>query len=150
MSFDSETGLLWAADVGQNLWEEINIIQAGGNYGWNIREARHWFRPDGNDAARPDLIDPIHEYAHDVGKSITGGGVYRGKRVPELVGKYVYADYVSGRLWALDYDITAKVVKANYSLTGENLPVMSFGSDETGDLYFSTPFGSLYRFRSGN
>ncbi|MFM7039802.1 MAG: PQQ-dependent sugar dehydrogenase [Planctomycetaceae bacterium] len=150
MSFDSETGLFWAADVGQNLWEEINLIEAGGNYGWNVREGRHWFRPDGNDATRPELIDPIHEYAHDIGKSITGGGVYRGKRVPELVGKYVYADYVSGRLWALDYDVKNKAVKANYSLTGENLPVMSFGSDEAGDMYFSTPFGSLYRFRSGN
>jgi quinoprotein glucose dehydrogenase len=149
MSFDSETGTLWAADVGQNLWEEINIIKAGGNYGWNVREAKHWFRPDGNDTDRRDLIDPIHEYHHSVGKSITGGSVYRGSRVPELVGKYLYADYVTGRLWALDYDEASGKVKANYSLTGENLPVMSFGSDEKGDVYFTTPFGSLYRFRTG-
>ncbi len=157
MSFDSETGMLWAADVGQNLWEEINIIKSGGNYGWNIREAKHWFRPDGNDAAREDLIDPIFEYHHNVGKSITGGSVYRGSRVPELVGKYVYADYVTGRLWALDYDHAAQTVKANYAINGidsdgdgkvETLPVMSFGSDEQGDVYFTTPFGSLFRFRS--
>ncbi len=149
MAFDRKTGLLWAADVGQGLWEEINIIRPGGNYGWNIREAKHWFRPDGNDAVRPDLIDPILEYHHDIGKSITGGSVYRGTRVPELSGKYVYADYVSGLLWALDYDQAAGKVVANYSLTGDKLPVMSFGEDETGDLYFTTPFGSLYRFRSG-
>jgi glucose/arabinose dehydrogenase len=80
MAFDRKTGLLWAADVGQGLWEEINIIRPGGNYGWNIREAKHWFRPDGNDAVRPDLIDPILEYHHDIGKSITGGSVYRGTR----------------------------------------------------------------------
>lgn len=149
MAFDRKTGLLWAADVGQGLWEEINIIRPGGNYGWNIREAKHWFRPDGNDAVRPDLIDPILEYHHDIGKSITGGSVYRGTRVPELSGKYVYADYVSGLLWALDYDQAAGKVVANYSLTGDKLPVMSFGEDETGDLYFTTPFGTLYRFRSG-
>jgi len=149
MSFDSKTGTLWAGDVGQNLWEEINIIKAGGNYGWNVREARHWFRPDGNDVDRSDLIDPIHEYHHSIGKSITGGSVYRGSRVPELVGKYLYADYVSGRLWALEYDEAAGKVIANCSLTGDNLPVMSFGSDEKGDVYFTTPFGSLYRFRSG-
>lgn len=157
MSFDSKTGTLWAADVGQNLWEEINIIKSGGNYGWNVREGKHWFRPDGNDAPRKDLIDPVFEYHHSVGKSITGGTVYRGNRVPELVGKYVYADYVTGRLWALDYDEAAEKVKANYSLSGidsdgdgkpETLPVMSFGTDEAGDLYFTTPFGSLYRFAS--
>lgn len=149
MAFDRKTGSLWAGDVGQNLWEEINIIKSGGNYGWNIREAKHWFRPDGNDADRPDLIDPILEYHHDIGKSITGGSVYRGTRVPELVGKYIYADYVSGLLWALDYDEAAGKVRANYSLTGDKLPVMSFGEDEKGDLYFTTPFGSLFRFRSG-
>ncbi|MEJ7591059.1 MAG: PQQ-dependent sugar dehydrogenase [Planctomycetaceae bacterium] len=149
MAFDHKTGTLWAGDVGQNLWEEINIIKAGGNYGWNIREAKHWFRPDGNDADRPDLIDPILEYHHDIGKSITGGSVYRGTRVPELVGKYIYADYVSGLLWALEYDEAAGKVVANYSLTGDKLPVMSFGEDEKGDIYFTTPFGSLFRFRSG-
>lgn len=148
LSFDSKTGDLWAADVGQNLWEEINIIQKGGNYGWNVREGKHWFRPDGRDVDRTDLIDPIYEYGHDIGKSITGGTVYRGTRVPELVGKYVYGDYVSGRLWALDYDVKAGKVKANYSLTGENLPMLSFGTDQSGDVYFTTPFGSLFRFRS--
>lgn len=148
LSFDRKTGRLWAADVGQNLWEEINIVESGGNYGWNVRESRHWFRPDGNDDRR-DLIDPIWEYHHDAGKSITGGAVYRGSRVPELVGKYVYADYVSGRLWALDYDENSGSVRGNYSLTGKQQPVMSFGEDESGELYFTTPFGQLFRFRSG-
>lgn len=148
MSFDRATGTLWAADVGQGLWEEINIIRSGGNYGWNVREGRHWFRPDGNDAPRKDLIDPIWEYNHDVGKSITGGMVYRGSRVPELAGKYVYADYVTGLLWALEYDEKTQQVVANYSLSGEKQPVMTFGEDEAGDAYFTTPFGMLYRFTS--
>ncbi len=150
LSFDSGTGDLWAADVGQNLWEEINIVRKGGNYGWNIREARHWFRPDGNDAEQNDLVDPIHEYDHETGKSVTGGEVYRGRRVAELAGKYVYGDYVSGRLWALEYDRESGVAKANYSLESNNLPVMSFGSDETGDVYFTTPFGMLFRFVATN
>ncbi len=148
MSFDRQTGTLWAADVGQNLWEEINIVTRGGNYGWNVREAKHWFRPDGNDADRSDLTDPIWEYHHSVGKSITGGTVYRGSRVSELVGKYVYADYVSGLLWALEYDETAGKVVGNYTLSSEKQPVMSFGDDESGEVYFTTTFGMLYRFRS--
>ncbi len=69
--------------------------------------------------------------------------------MPELVGEYSYADYVSGLLWALEYDEAAGKVVANYSLTGNKLPVMSFGDDEAGDIYFTTPFGSLYRFKSG-
>jgi glucose/arabinose dehydrogenase len=148
LSFDRKTGSLWAADVGQGLWEEINIVQSGGNYGWNMREAQHWFRPDGNDM-QAGLIDPIWEYHHDIGKSITGGSVYRGSRVPELMGKYVYADYVSGLLWALDYDAASGSVKGNYSLTGKSQPIMSFGEDQSGEIYLMTPFGQLFRFKSG-
>ena len=146
MSFDRETGKLWVGDVGQNLWEEINIIEKGGNYGWNIREAKHWFRPDGNDEKTDKLIDPVWEYDHSIGKSITGGGVYRGKEVSALVGKYVYADYVTGLLWALEHDGTKTV--ANYTLTGEKLPVMSFGEDQNGEVYFTTTFGQLYKFQA--
>lgn len=147
MAFDRETGQLWASDVGQNLWEEINIIEKGGNYGWNIREATHWFRPDGRDTKTDALIDPIWEYHHDLGKSITGGLVYRGKSIPALVGKYVYADYVSGRIWAVEHDGTKTV--ANYTLTGPSgdpQPVMSFGDDEAGEIYFTTTFGQLWTF----
>ncbi len=144
MAFDRETGLLWAADVGQDLWEEIDIIVRGGNYGWKLREGRHKFQ-EGSDP-RPDLIEPIWEYPHTIGKSITGGLVYRGKKLPALVGKYLYADYVTGKIWALDYDAAAKKVKANYVLGGKNLPVMTFGDDETGEVYYTTPFGHLYRF----
>ena len=103
LSFDSATDLLYAADVGQNLWEEINIITKGGNYGWNYREGRHNFGPVGK-PANDQMIEPIWEYHHDVGKSITGGQVYRGKKVPALDGYYLYADYVSMKFWALKYN----------------------------------------------
>ncbi len=147
MSFDRQTGAMWQADVGQDLWEEINLITKGGNYGWNLREGMHKFK-EGSDK-RADLIEPIWEYHHTVGKSITGGVVYRGKKVPELVGCYLYADFVSGKLWGLRYDDKAKKVTANYLLQGDNLPVMTYGEDEAGEVYFTTPFGQIFTFAKG-
>ena len=136
MSFDRKTGTMWAGDVGQDLWEEINLITRGGNYGWNLREARHKFGKNGSGPS-PDLIEPIWEYDHVVGKSITGGHVYRGKRLPELVGAYLYADYVTGKIWALRYDESKKKVISNRSIPGNKLPVISFGEDEMGEVYFA-------------
>ncbi|MEZ6090171.1 MAG: family 16 glycoside hydrolase [Pirellulaceae bacterium] len=103
IAFDKKTGDFWAADVGQELWEEVNLIRAGGNYGWSMFEGSY---PFGNQTVESpnDPIDPVWEYDHRIGRSITGGRVYRGDRVPELSGKYLYADYVTGRVWALDYD----------------------------------------------
>jgi glucose/arabinose dehydrogenase len=165
MAFDSETGKLWIGEVGQNIWEEINIVTKGGNYGWNIRESMHKFdvanakpgpgrspaernKPDAKDG-KGDLIDPIWEYHHDTeGKSITGGVVYRGKRVPELVGHYIYADYVSGKVWALKYDDKTGKVVSNRLIAGAkqnpNPPVMSIGTDEQGEVYLGDSFGNLW------
>ena len=148
MAFDRKTGQLWAGEVGQNLYEEINLMKAGGNYGWSLREALHPFGARGVDV-RPDLIDPIWEYHHDVGKSITGGVVYRGKNVPELAGMYLYADYVSARIWALKYDAAQQRVTANHEIKGPGLPVLSFGEDESGEVYLMTTAlngRGLYRF----
>jgi quinoprotein glucose dehydrogenase len=154
MAFDRETGLLWAGDVGQDVWEEIDLIVAGGNYGWNLREGFHVFVPK-NGKAHPDagkkqgMIDPIWEYHHDIGKSITGGHVYRGSRVPELAGHYLYADYVAGKLWALKYDAGERKVVANRPILGNVKPVFSFGEDEMGEAYFMVDSGTLHRFASG-
>jgi glucose/arabinose dehydrogenase len=137
MAFDHKTGVLWAADVGQNLYEEIDLIVPGGNYGWNRREALHPFGERGDDVHK-DLIDPIWEYHHDVGKSITGGSVYRGERLPELQGYYLYADYVSARIWGLRYDPSKRRVVANRPIRDPNVPVLSFGEDEKGEVYFLT------------
>jgi glucose/arabinose dehydrogenase len=150
MSFDRATGQFWAADVGQNVWEEINLIEKGGNYGWNLRESKHVFTPSGS-GIHSTLIDPIWEYHHDVGKSITGGHVYRGSKLPELTGHYLYADYVSGKIWALKYDEKTKTVVANRSIKydGAPLPIISFGEDEVGEVYFTTvsPTGQgIYTF----
>lgn len=148
MSFDRETGDFWVADVGQDLWEEINIVRKGGNYGWNLREGKHPFGPKGS-GPRRDLIDPIWEYHHKVGKSITGGHVYRGKDVPQLQGSYIYADYVSGKIWALSYNASTGRVTANREIPGNKMPVITFGEDQAGEVYFcivSAQGKGLFRF----
>jgi glucose/arabinose dehydrogenase len=144
IAFDRQTGDLWAGDVGQDLWEEIDIIRKGGNYGWNLREGMHKFK-NGSEP-REDLIEPIWEYHHDVGKSITGGNVYRGKLVPDLAGGYLYADFVSGKIWALWYDQDAKRVTANRLITDGGGAVMSFGEDDAGEAYYMTQNGGLFHF----
>ncbi len=148
MSFDRKTGKLWAGDVGQNLYEEINIIEKGGNYGWRLREGLHPFG-SGGVGPRSDLIDPIWEYHHDVGKSITGGHVYRGKLLPELEGHYLCADYVTGKIWVLMYGEKEKRVTAWRPIRDKALPIMSFGEDEKGEVYLMTYAASgrgIYRF----
>ncbi len=151
MGFDRETGLLWAADVGQKLWEEINIIKRGGNYGWSVREGFHKFGPKGV-GPRKDLIEPIWEYPHEekqgtvggqFGKSITGGRVYRGKAIGNLSGYYVYADYVSGNVYALKYD--GKTVSQNRLIPSSNIPVTAFGEDGNGEIYYTTPIGAIFK-----
>jgi hypothetical protein len=92
------------------------------------------------------LIEPIWEYHHDIGKSVTGGHVYRGKKLPQLAGCYLHADYVSGKLWALKVDDKFNVV-ANYRIGGNVSPIMSFGEDEQGEAYYTTDGGQIYKFR---
>jgi glucose/arabinose dehydrogenase len=135
IAFDRETGRLWAADVGQDLLEEVDIVTKGGNYGWSLREGTQIFgnRLDVSDA----LIEPVWEYDHQVGKSITGGFVYRGKQVPALVGSYLYADFVSGRLWALELD-AATGQATNLEIPWPGLPIFGFGTDADGEAYVLT------------
>ena len=109
MHFDDK-GRLWLADVGQDLWEEINWIVKGGNYGWSFREGSRPFPLRQDPApAEAKLIDPIHEYHHGDGLSITGGIIYTGKDLPELKGAYIYGDFVIGKIWALKVNDDGKV-----------------------------------------
>jgi len=152
MAFDPKTNELWAADVGQNDWEEVNLIVKGGNYGWSMREGAHSFTLGGGKGAdfNPDMIDPLVEYPHtdDWGKSITGGAVYRGKSVPMLDGYYLYGDYVSGRLWAMKHDPDGKKIVENRPIAWSQLPVFTFGQTDDGEVLFSTMMagGRIYRF----
>ena len=131
MSFDRETGDLWAADVGQDLWEEIDLITRGGNYGWRRREGKHRFRLE---PLLDDAIDPIVEYPRSKGISVTGGYVYRGARFPALRGVYLYADYVSGRIWGVRHE-DGKATAHGEVLEGKHRRINSFGEDAAGELY---------------
>jgi quinoprotein glucose dehydrogenase len=106
LSFDGE-GNLWLGDVGQDLWEEVDIVVKGGNYGWSFREgARPFSRLAQPPAASATFIDPIFEYPHSEGISVTGGFVYQGEKIPKLKGAYICGDWGLGRLWALWMDKT--------------------------------------------
>ena len=137
VSFDSKTGSLWLADVGQDLWEEINIIRKGGNYGWSAREGSFTFA-NHESSTGVTGIAPVWEYDHRIGKSITGGHVYRGSKLPELAGHYLYGDYVAGKLWALHYDEQAGKVIRNVAIPWNGLPVLAFGDDEQGEAFVTT------------
>lgn len=135
ISFDKANGRLFASDVGQNKYEEVDIITKGGNYGWRIMEGFHEFNvPDG--ANKSVLIDPIHEYDHGDGISITGGYVYRGKALPALAGKYIFGDY-NGKTWTLVQQ-GGKWARQDLVFSNKpsgNLQLLSWGQDEAGEIY---------------
>jgi glucose/arabinose dehydrogenase len=140
-SFDPPTGRLWAADVGQNAYEEIDLIVAGGNYGWNLMEGDHCYLEANCDST--GLIPPVWEYDHSQGQSVTGGHVVRGSST--LGGAYVYADFVSGRIWALRLDGQGR--PANELLLDSGLNISSFGMDAAGGLYLCAFDGRIYLLR---
>ncbi len=139
-SFDRVSGELWAADVGQNAIEEINKIRAGGNYGWRAKEGRACFDPEL--CNRPGFIDPVHEYRHGPHCSVTGGYVYRGSELRTLVGAYIFGDFCSGYIWALDANGQAR------ELIRSNLKLSAFGEDLAGELYALDYTGGVYRLRA--
>lgn len=143
MSFDRLTGDLWAGDVGQDKWEEIDLIIRGGNYGWNIREGAHSYRPV---PTHTKLIDPVIEYGREAGVSVTGGYVYRGTRFPKLQGVYLYADYVTGTIWGLRYE-NGLVTESKVILEQPN-NISSFGEDLNGEILVTCFDGRVYRVQT--
>ena len=142
-SFDSATGRLWAADVGQNAWEEVNRVERGGNYGWNVMEGRHCYKPSSG-CDQSGLILPLAEYSHNDGCSVTGGFVYRGQRLASLQGAYLYADYCSGKVWALWQQADGSV--SNEEILDTNLQIASFAQDLAGEVYILSHNQGIYRF----
>jgi glucose/arabinose dehydrogenase len=146
-SFDSESGDLYVADVGQNNWEEVNFLPSGSpggaNFGWRIYEASH---PYSGEAAPPDLIMPIAEYSHSEGISVTGGYVYRGEQIADLQGIYLYGDFGYGTIW-YTYQDAAGVWQNGVYKRNTGLTISSFGVDEAGELYLVNYGGALLRFQ---
>jgi uncharacterized repeat protein (TIGR01451 family) len=152
-SFDRSTGDLYIGDVGQNEWEEISYqassTPGGVNFGWRCREGTHTYTssPPCNDPTWLDnLTDPIAEYNHSVGRSVTGGFVYRGILYPDLVGRYFYADFVQGKIWSLyktgSNPETWSVPELELDTS---LPIAAFGEDEEGELYIADWGGGTIR-----
>jgi len=149
-SFDPKTGACFAGDVGQNLFEEIDILKAGGDYGWSEVEGRHLYNKKDASAKQapaklaPDsaYVSPIYEYDRKLGNSVTGGVVYRGERIPALRDAYVFGDYASGRLFALK----EKDGKWTGDVIAKDMTIAGFGHDPVnGDVLFVTLAGQLKR-----
>ena len=120
----------------------MNIIEKGGNYGWDVMEGLHCYEPN-TGCSETGLTSPVWEYSHNLGISITGGFVYRGDLAPSLAGRYVFADYGTGRIWALAWDGADAEVE---EIMNTNLAISSFGVDEQQELYALAFNGRIYRF----
>jgi len=140
-NFDAVTSKLWAGDVGQGDWEEVDVVTAGGNYGWNVREGAHCFNPSSGCANT--FIEPISEYDHGLGRSITGGHVYRGTAISELAGWYLFGDFTSGRLFGIPEDSPMGIEPEVLSETG--LQIVSFGRDTDGEIYVLNFVGTIHQ-----
>lgn len=136
MTFDDVTGDLWLGDVGWELWELVYRIERGGNYGWSVKEGRQPARRDLKPGPTP-ILPPIVDHPHSEAGSITGGFVYRGDRLPELKGAYIYGDWLTGTIWGLRYDPQARRVTWRAELARSPVQIVSFGLGSDGELYFS-------------
>ena len=145
ISFDTATGDLWAGEVGQDLWEMVYKVQKGGNYGWSIQEGAHPFRPERKKGPTP-ILKPIIEHTHADFRSLTGGFIYHGRRLPELKGAYIYGDYDTGRVWLLRHDAGANRVTEHRELCDTTLRIVAWGQDAAGEVY-AVDFvdGSIYQ-----
>ncbi len=143
-TFDRATGELWAGDVGESTYEEVDHVELGKNYGWPVVEGPACFLPaDGCD--RAGLTAPVFTYERGEGASITGGFVYRGSAMPALRGRYVFGDYITGRVWAID-DPYAGPARSSVLLNADGpFPhILAFAEDDAGELYVSGEDGVVY------
>jgi len=141
-SFDRMSGELWVGDVGQDAIEEVDRVELSGNYGWRCREGTAAFDTTGNCPA--GLSDPVTEYDHGAGQSITGGYVYRGAAIPDLRGFYVFGDFISGRIWALP--ATSGTGSTAGELLDTSLRISSFAEGNDGELYaLNYAVGSIFQ-----
>ena len=146
MAFDPDTGDLWVGDVGQNRVEEVSIVEAGSNQGWNVFEGDECFGRQ-SDCDALEHSAPLATYSHELGCSVTGGVVYRGAELPWLVGAYLFADYCSGRVWALQPGESGWEIAQLEQLDAQ---IASFGVDHDGEVYLLTFDGPILRLSRAN
>lgn len=142
MSFDGDTNALWVGDVGWELWELLFRVERGGNYGWSIREGRQPIRNDLSPGPG-QIISPIADHPHTEARSITGGFVCEGDRLPELKGHYIYGDYVTGKIWSVKRE--GEQISPPHEIADTSLAIITFGLDENGDLLIVDYAGGIYR-----
>jgi putative heme-binding domain-containing protein len=142
MSIDRQTGALWVGDVGWELWEMIYRVERGGNYGWSIVEGPQSVKPNGKPGPTP-IVPPTLYHPHSEAASITGGCVYRGRRLRELEGAYLYGDWVTGKIWGLRHD--GKQVTWHRELASSTMQVVCFGEDNAGELYVVDYRGGVFQ-----
>ncbi len=142
MSFDRTTGELWVGDVGQDLWESVFLIKRGGNYGWSVMEGNHIYNSNRQRGGPSPITPPVIEHGHDEARSLTGGFVYRGSRLKELRGTYIYADYETGKIWALRYD--GGKATDHRELFQSPLHFAALGEDNDGELYLVAYEGVIH------
>jgi uncharacterized repeat protein (TIGR03806 family) len=144
LSFDRVSGQLWVAQNGQDLWEQVYLIQKGGNYGWSLVEGSHIFQADRQTGPDP-ILPPTAEHSHSEARSLSGGRVYRGPSLPDLVGTYVYGDWSTGRVWGIKHD--GKKVVWHKELVDTPFNITGFGTDHSGEMYvLDHTGGAFYRF----
>lgn len=144
MSFDNTTGDLWVGDVGWEKWEMIYRVARGANYGWSLLEHTQPVNPELTRGPTP-IVPPTAAHPHTESRSITGGYVYRGDRLPSLAGHYVYGDYVTGKLWGIKVD--GEQLSPPIELSNTGIPIICFGQDHSGELFVVSYTGSLYRLK---
>jgi putative heme-binding domain-containing protein len=142
MSFDPATGNLWLGDVGQDLWEMIYLVKRGGNYGWSVMEGSHPFYPERKIGPAP-ISPPIVEHHHSEARSITGGYVYHGKRLPELANHYLYCCYQTGTVWGFRYE-NGKVLDHRV-LADSTYNCAAWGRDHANELYLVALSGEIFQ-----
>ncbi len=133
-SFDPKTGQPWVGDVGQDLWEMIELSHKGANHGWSVMEGSHPFQPGRKRGPTP-IVPPVVELHHSDCRSITGGYVYQGTKFRKLRGLYIYGDYQYGKVWGLRYDYAANKVISNTVLATSTVKISSFGIGRDGSVF---------------
>jgi uncharacterized repeat protein (TIGR03806 family) len=145
MDYDHESNQLWLGQNGQDLWEQVYLIRRGENYGWSVQEGGHPFYVERPKGAEP-IVAPMADHHHSESRSLTGGVVYRGTKLPDLVGCFIYGDYSTGKIWAIRHDGTK--VTFHREIADTTLQITGFSMNAAGELLVVDHAGGFYRIEA--